>query len=101
MHRDYHREKVTQRGRIIGMRDAGLTHSEIAREFGISRTTVYLWLRRWEEEGNLKDQIRSGSPKIATFTGSQRIINYSLSHRFRNIVRIKDDRNIDASPMTI
>ena len=50
---DRRNNQVSMRGRIIGMREAGLSIRDIAIRLGISATTVAKWIRRWEETGNL------------------------------------------------
>ena len=39
-------QKVAERGRIIGMRDSGLSVRAIAAHLGISPTTVIRWIHR-------------------------------------------------------
>ena len=50
---DRRNNQVSMRGRIIGMRETGLSIRVIANRLGISATTVAKWIRRWEETGNL------------------------------------------------
>lgn len=46
---------IAQRGRIIGLREAGHSVREIARLLGLSPTTVAKWVRRWNDSGDLRD----------------------------------------------
>ncbi|KAK4325159.1 hypothetical protein Pmani_004312 [Petrolisthes manimaculis] len=67
-------DKVAQRGRIVGMKEAGLSAAdEIAAELGLHRATVYRWIRRWEEDGKLRDRPRSGVKRKTTPQDEQRI----------------------------
>ncbi|KAK3875814.1 hypothetical protein Pcinc_019334 [Petrolisthes cinctipes] len=50
--------RAVERGRIIGMREAGYSISDISRDLGLTRQTVQRWLTRWEESGNLEDRPR-------------------------------------------
>ncbi|KAK3896200.1 hypothetical protein Pcinc_000122 [Petrolisthes cinctipes] len=67
---DLQSEKVAQRGKIVGMKEAGLSADEIAAELGLHRATVYRWLRRWEEDGELRDRPRYAEQNIYQEPGS-------------------------------
>ena len=98
---DYHREKLSQRGRIVGMRESGLTPTQIARELGLSRTTVYLWLKRWEEEGNLKDKRRTGAPRKTTAAEDRHIVERVEANPFSNAVEVREQLQLEVSSMTV
>lgn len=36
--------------------------AEVARQFGIGEATLYVWLRRWKEEGTLEARPHGGGP---------------------------------------
>ena len=55
-----------KRARIIGLCEAGFSHSEIARRLGLSRHTVVKWCTRFAENGHLEDAARSGRPPKQT-----------------------------------
>lgn len=57
---------ILERGVIIGRYLAGQSLSEISRDMGMSRNTVKLWVRRYEEEGNVSTKSRSGRPRVTT-----------------------------------
>jgi transposase len=63
--------RLVERARIITLAAQGLNPSQIARELGISRPTVYTWIRRFNLQGveGLEDQPRSGRP--ATYPPEQ------------------------------
>lgn len=46
---------VSQRGQYVGLREAWLSISQTARQMGVSRLTVRLWLERYDASGNLLD----------------------------------------------
>lgn len=48
-------EKLLLRGSIITLHQQGLSSRVIARDLGLSRTTVTKWIKRYEESGNLDD----------------------------------------------
>ncbi|KAK3890525.1 hypothetical protein Pcinc_005499 [Petrolisthes cinctipes] len=47
-------EVIARRGMMVGLREAGHSVSEVARQMGISRATAQLWLHRFEREGHVK-----------------------------------------------
>lgn len=51
---------------IVGRYSAGQTISEISRALGITRKTVKIWLRRYEEEGHVKTRPRPGRPRVTS-----------------------------------
>ncbi|KAG7169076.1 putative helix-turn-helix HTH_28 domain containing protein 4 [Homarus americanus] len=59
-------EVITSRGRIIGYHEARKGIREISRLLGISRDTVRLWVRRYEEEGHVLTRPRPGRPSHHT-----------------------------------
>ncbi|KAK3884201.1 hypothetical protein Pcinc_011477 [Petrolisthes cinctipes] len=98
---DRQSEKVAQRGRIVGMKEGGLSAAEIAAEFGLHRATVYSWLRRWEEDGELRDGPRSGVKRKTTPQDDQRIREYAETHPFGNAVDAQQNLNLDLSVQTV
>lgn len=67
-------EVIMRRARIIGYYEAGKGLREISHLLGISRGTVRLWVRRYEEEGHVLTRPRSGGPRITTPAEDQQII---------------------------
>ncbi|KAK4323035.1 hypothetical protein Pmani_006219 [Petrolisthes manimaculis] len=45
-------EVIAQRAILVGMRDAGMTPSEIAMQKGLDVRTVRKWLQRSDEDGD-------------------------------------------------
>lgn len=56
----------------------GMNISSLCRDFGISRTTGYLWLRRYKQTGNLSD-VREHSRR---------------PHRFANMTSVENERRV-------
>ncbi|KAK4315797.1 hypothetical protein Pmani_012991 [Petrolisthes manimaculis] len=67
-------EVITRRALIMGNYDAGKSINEISRLMGISKTTVRLWIRRYEGEGQVMTRPRSGRPKVNSQDDEDRLI---------------------------
>lgn len=83
------------------MRETGLSVSEIARELGLTRKTVYKWCRRWEEEGDLRDRRRPGGPRKTTPEDDRRILNEVTANPFTNASDIRDNLELQVSSETV
>ncbi|KAG7172536.1 putative helix-turn-helix HTH_28 domain containing protein 7, partial [Homarus americanus] len=64
---------ITSRCKIIGYHEAGKGIREISHLLGISRDTVRLWVRRYEEEGHVLTMPRPGRPRVTTPGADQQI----------------------------
>ncbi len=66
------RARFVERARIVLALADGRRPSQVARELGLSRPTVYIWLHRFNDRGlhGLEDQPRAGRPP--TYTAEQR-----------------------------
>lgn len=76
---------------------SGLSATDIAKELGISRPTVYRWLRRWEEEGNLKDKPRPEIPRKISREEDQRIRNAVANYPFSHAVGVREELQLNIS----
>ncbi|KAK4302568.1 hypothetical protein Pmani_025344 [Petrolisthes manimaculis] len=94
-------DKVALRGRIVGMRESGLSTCDIAEEVGVHRTTVYRWLKRWDEEGNLRDHSKPGRARKTTAEEDRRIREYFETHPFSNAIAAREHLQLDLSAETI
>ena len=94
-------QRISNRSRIIGMRDTGMSYKRIARELGISLPTVRLWCQRWEESGNLNDRPRVGGPRKTTPEEDRAITEVATQGSHTNAVAIRDTLNLDVSAGTI
>ena len=57
------------------MREEGASISAIARQLGLTRTTVRKWCSRWEEAGDLRDLPRCGGPRKTSAADEQRVMD--------------------------
>lgn len=93
--------KIALRGRIVGMRDGGMSNTDIARELGIDRKTVYRCLKRWDEEGNLADKPKSGAPRKTTRAEDELIMQASQRNPFSNAVALQSELQLDITARTV
>ncbi|PZC73298.1 hypothetical protein B5X24_HaOG209688 [Helicoverpa armigera] len=64
----------TQREHIIALRSSGCRVTDICRLTGITKKTIYLWLRRWEEGGTLEGHRRHMYPRATTAEDDEAIV---------------------------
>jgi transposase len=83
------------------MRKGGRSVSEISRELGISRPTVYKWIARWEEDENVVDRPRAGRPRITTPHEDHEIIQEARRNPFSNAVAIRSSLHLAVTPRTV
>jgi transposase InsO family protein len=98
---------VDERKRMIAMWQEGRTPTELAREFGVSRQTIYDYLWRWEEEGaaGLEGRSRAphSNPRQTSTAVMQALIEIKDQHpRYGpdKLVRLLRDADIDLSAST-
>ncbi|XP_066963216.1 uncharacterized protein [Macrobrachium rosenbergii] len=89
------------RGRIVTLRNNGLSIRAIARDVGVSPTTVLLWIRRWEESGNLNDLPRPGGPRKTTPAEDDAIVRAAREQPLTNAMVIREDLGLEVSSMTV
>lgn len=58
---------LVKRARIVHLWQKGTAVRTISRKTGASITTVYRWIRRWQEEGTLKTRPYRKRPRAATW----------------------------------
>ena len=56
----------TDRWRAVGMIEAGVRHTDVARQFGVHQNTVDAWWRRYQQFGITRDRFRSGRPRVTS-----------------------------------
>ncbi|KAK3896191.1 hypothetical protein Pcinc_000113 [Petrolisthes cinctipes] len=89
-----------RRARIIGYYEAGEGIREISDLLGISRGTVRLWVRIYEEEGHVLTRPRSGGPRITTPAEDQQIIPAAERAPLSSAVPITRETGVQCNPVT-
>ena len=94
-------QAISLRAQFVGMRNAGLSISEIARQMGVSRPTVRTWLHRFEESGDLSDMPRAGRPRQTSAADDGRILADVHDHPFTNAVATSERLRLGVSARTV
>lgn len=79
----------------------GATPTATARELGISRTTVYFCLKRYEEEGKVEARKLPGAAKKTTADEDGRIVAAFTENPFLKSTEIRGRLHQPISPRTI
>ena len=66
--------KPTDRSAIVAKRNAGVSREAVAREFGVSPSTVTRTVKRWTQNGVFTSRPRSGRPEKLTRAQKRYII---------------------------
>ncbi|XP_066941089.1 uncharacterized protein [Macrobrachium rosenbergii] len=93
------RNLVLRRGGITTLRDNGLSIRAIARDAGVSLTSVQMWIR-WEESGNLNDLPRPEGPRKTTPAENDAIVRAAREQPLTNAEVIREDLGLEVSSMT-
>jgi IS30 family transposase len=91
--RDQHYNQLTpfQRGRIVGMHEAGLPFREIARRLGRSDSTIIQAWRTWSNEGSERRRRGSGRPRITNERQERRL------RRLASVNPFEKHRSVEAT----
>ncbi|KAL7634863.1 UNVERIFIED_CONTAM: hypothetical protein RMT77_015240 [Armadillidium vulgare] len=92
---------LTLRANIIDLFNKNKKKSHIARELGISIKTVQKWVKRNEENGDLRDRHRSGAPRCTTHNEDRDIILGIENNPFTNAREIQRQLQMECSDTTI
>ena len=76
-----------ERGRALGMLEAGRTQAEVSRLFRCTKRTIRNLQRRFLETGSWKDRPRSGQPRVTTIRQDCHIRISHLRKRFQPATR--------------
>lgn len=71
-----------QRERALGMLQANMSVSAVARTFGCTRATIYSLQRRVQQTGSTQDLPRAGRPRVTTAQEDRYIRLSHLRNRF-------------------
>lgn len=94
-------KRLLLRGTIVDMKNCGKSTRKIAAELGISKSTVCLWLRRWEREQKLTDRPRGRPPRKTSSESDRQIQEMAESNPFTNAVVIQEQLQLGLSARTI
>lgn len=94
-------DTLVLRGRIVGMRETGMSIRNIAENLGISKSTVSLWLKRWEEEGNINNRPRGRPPRKTTAEQDRLIVESAENNPMNNAVALREELQLDVSVQTV
>ena len=72
------RLKPHQRGRLLGLLEAGLSVTEVANRLGVARSVVRKWRAR---PNDLEDLQRSGRPRVTSANQDASILNKAITNR--------------------
>lgn len=90
-----------ERGRIVALKETGLSNRRIATEIGCHHTTVSKIYKRWLERGNtISDRQFCSRPRKTTAEDDRRIIECSEQNHFKSSRQITQELNLNASART-
>lgn len=90
MPRRYVQTKDFERGRIIGMLEAGLSLRDVARRTGRSLCTVQRWWNRYNNVGTCERQAGSGRPRVSDARDDRYLTTFVRRNRFSCARRYRD-----------
>jgi transposase len=74
------RLRQNEKERGVGMLRAGMTQTQIANHFNVSRMTIYRLMIPLRDTGNTSDRLRSGRPRVTTLRYDRHIeIIYAIA----------------------
>lgn len=77
------------KGAIVALHEQGFSNGYIARTMGVHKSTVARWIKRKEEDGNLKERPHSGARRKTTAAQDRQICRFSENHPFLNARQIQ------------
>lgn len=87
---NFHQLTPFERGRIVGLREAGLSFRDIANRVGRSVATIALCWRRWRENNEERRRPRPGRPRRTTGREDRALRLAALRDRFSSTREIGD-----------
>lgn len=92
---------AVDKGKIIALHELGMSNSEISRRLGFHKSTVALWVNRWQETGGVDAVRPTGRPRLTTPVQDQQIATTSRENHFFTSKHIKDHLGIAISRKTL
>ena len=92
---------VALRGEIVALHDTGKTPTQISQQLGISRVTVYKWIRINDSEGGLHTAPRYGRPRETTADEDSKIVEASNNKPMSSAAQIHRNLKLKTSVYTI
>ena len=89
------------RGRIIALREAGMSERGTARELGLSRSTVRRWTIRWRESGDVNNAPRHGRPKVTIPQQDAEIVATVQRQPVTNACAVQRELQVECSDATV
>jgi transposase len=79
-----HQLPIESRAAIVALRDAGKSVRQIAEQIGVHKTTVYRWLKKYDECGDVRRKEGSGRKKKTTAAQDNQLIRLAQEHPFKS-----------------
>jgi len=73
---------VEDRGKIIGMHESGMSNCQISKRLGISKSTVAIWIKRNDEEGDCTRKVGSERKRKTDDRYDRAVCRIVLGDRF-------------------
>ena len=86
--RQYQQLTEFERGRVIGLREGGLSYRDIAARLGRNVSTVHACWRQWSREGTMSRRPGSGGTRATTEREDRRIRRMAVAHRTASAAEI-------------
>ncbi|GBO07957.1 hypothetical protein AVEN_220591-1 [Araneus ventricosus] len=86
-----HYQQLTEfeRGRVVGIREGGVSFRDIVERLGRNVSTVHDWWQQWSREGTASRRPGSGRPHGTTEREDRRVRRLALVHRTASVAKIR------------
>lgn len=81
------------RSEIVTLHKESYTVRNIAKKTGVSIGGVYYIIKKWRESGNMRNEKRSGRPKVTNFCEDRLIVMTCKRNRFKTSSQITEEFN--------
>lgn len=89
------------KGAIIALHEQGFSNGYISRTMGIHKSTVARWIKRKEEDGDVKNRPHTGAHRKTTVSQDRQIRRFSENHPFFSARQIQQALNLTVSSRTV